>query len=100
MKSNGLILVGNKLFFLSEASRPSVGPTMSPAQWVLWPFPQGQSSRCMRLNTQPRFVLRLRTKWSYTSISPCAVMVYTGTTMGVPVLLIHLFFFPLIFIII
>lgn len=91
MKSHVLNPVGKKLFFLSEASRPSVGPNVPPAQWVLGPLPRGQISQGMRLNTQPHLVLRLSTKWSYTSISPYDIMVYMGTAMSVPLSLIHLF---------
>jgi len=86
-----LIPVGNKLFFMFETFRLSVGPTVPPAQWVLGPLPPFQSSQGMRLNTQLQLVLRLRTKWSYTSISPYAIMVYTRTNMSVLLLLIHLF---------
>jgi hypothetical protein len=52
------VLVGSRIF--STSSRPDLGSTQPPIQWVLGAFPQGWSGRIVKLTTHLQLVLRSR----------------------------------------
>jgi hypothetical protein len=58
-------------FPLISASRPALGPTQPPIQWLSGALsPAVKHSRGMTLTTHPLLVLRLRKSRSYTSSHP------------------------------
>jgi hypothetical protein len=60
-----------RIFPLASASRPALGPTQSPVQWVPGVFSPGvKRGRGVMLTTHPHLVLRLRMSRSYTSSHP------------------------------
>jgi hypothetical protein len=61
------------IFPLPSASRPALGPTQPPVQWVQGAFSPGVKGGCgMMLTTHPLLVPRLRKSRSYTSCHPNA----------------------------
>jgi hypothetical protein len=61
---------GQRIFLLAPASRPAVGSTQHPIQWV-----QGvKRGRGVMLTTHPHLMPRLRMSRSYTSSHPMLLM--------------------------
>jgi hypothetical protein len=64
---------GRGFFPLTSASRPALGPTQPPVQWVPGALSLGvKRGRGVMLTTHPLLVLRLRKSRSYTSCHPDA----------------------------
>jgi hypothetical protein len=60
-----------RIFPLTSESRPALGPTQRPVQWVLGVlYPGVKGSRGVMLTTHPLLVPRLRKSRSYTSSPP------------------------------
>jgi hypothetical protein len=71
-----------RIFSLASASRPALGPTQPPIQWVLGVLSPGvKRGRGVMLTTHPHLVSRLRMSRSYTSSPPCASMACSGITL-------------------
>jgi hypothetical protein len=69
-----------KIFLLVSASRPALGPTQPPVQWVPGVLSRGvKHGRGVMLTTHPHLVPRLSMSRSYTSSPPCASMECSGT---------------------
>jgi hypothetical protein len=66
-------LAGAKIFLLAAASRPALGPTQPPVQWVPGVLSPGvRRDRGVLLTTHPHLVPRSRMSKSYTSSPPQA----------------------------
>jgi hypothetical protein len=66
-----LKIKGNFVLARSDASRPALGPTQPPIQWVPGVLSPGvKRGRGMMLTTHPHLVPRLRMSKSYTSSPP------------------------------
>jgi hypothetical protein len=64
------------------SSRPALGPTQSPVQWVPGVLSPGvKPGRGVMLTTHPHLVPRLSMSRSYTSSPPCASMACSGTAL-------------------
>jgi hypothetical protein len=62
---------GMRIFSLASASRPALGPTQPPLQWVPRVLSPGvKRSRGVMLTIHPHLVPRLRMSRSYTSSHP------------------------------
>jgi hypothetical protein len=66
-----------KNFPLVSVSRPALGPTQPPIQWV----PAVKRGRGMTLTTHPHLVLRSKMSRSYTSSPPSTSMACSGTAV-------------------
>jgi hypothetical protein len=73
-----------KLFFpLTSVSRPALGPTQPPVQWVPGVNSPGlKRGRGVTLTTHPHLVPRTRMSRSYTSSPPLASVACSGTTLA------------------
>jgi hypothetical protein len=71
---------GQRIFLLAAASRPALGPTQSPIQWVPAVISPGvKRGRGVTLTTHPHLVPRSTMSRSYTSSPPNASMACSGT---------------------
>jgi hypothetical protein len=62
---------GERIFPLNSVSRPALGSTQRPVQWVLWVQSLGlKRGRGVTLTTHPHLMPRLRMSRSYTSSPP------------------------------
>jgi hypothetical protein len=62
-----------KIFHLASVSRPALGPTQPPVQWVPWVLSPGvKRGRGVTLTTHPHLVPRSWMSRSYTSSPSCA----------------------------
>jgi hypothetical protein len=74
--------LSKQIFLLAPASRPALGPTQPPIEWVLGVLSPGvKHSQGVTLTTHPHLVPRLRMSRSYTSSPPCASMACSGTAL-------------------
>jgi hypothetical protein len=75
-------------------SRPALGPTQPPVQWVLGVLSPGvKRGRGMTLTTHPHPVPRSRMSRSYTSSPPSAYMACRETALLYFTLLSYVFYF-------
>jgi hypothetical protein len=73
---------GQRIFPLTSVSRPALGPTQPPVQWVPGVLSPGlKRSRGVTLTTHPHLVPRSRMSRSYTSSPPSAFMACSGTAL-------------------
>jgi hypothetical protein len=75
-------------FLFATASRPAIGPTQFPIQWVTG-YPSLGVKRPGREATYLHLVTRSKNAWSYTSTSPIGLngvvpTLSTGTTLPLP----------------
>jgi hypothetical protein len=74
---------GQRVFPLSSVSRPALGPTQPPVQWVPGVLSPGlKRGRGVTLTTHPHLVLMSRMSRSYTSSPPSAFMACSGTALA------------------
>jgi hypothetical protein len=70
---------GERIFPLASVSRPALGHTEPPLQWVPGIFSPGlKRGRGVTLTTHPHLELRSRMSRSYTSSPPSASMACSG----------------------
>jgi hypothetical protein len=75
---------GQRIFPLSSVSRPALGPTQPPVQWVPEVLSPGlKRGRGVALTTHPHLVPRCRMSRSYTPLPPSAFMACSGTALAV-----------------
>jgi hypothetical protein len=73
---------GEMIFPLASVSRPALGPTQSPVQWVPGVLTPGlKRDRVVTLTTRPHLVPSSRMSRGYTSSSPSAFMACIGTAL-------------------
>jgi hypothetical protein len=74
---------GKRIFPLSYVSRPALGPTHSPIQWVGGGVlsPGAKRGRGVRLTAHPHPVPRSQMNRSYTSSTPSASFACSGTDL-------------------
>jgi hypothetical protein len=65
---------GGKNFCLSMLSRPALGPTQSPTQWVLGAFSPGVKRPGREADHSPPFSAEVKKSWVYTSTPTYAFM--------------------------
>jgi hypothetical protein len=74
---------GQRIFPIASLSRPAVGPTQTPVQWVPGVLPPGlKRGRGMTLTTHPHLVPRSSMSRSYTPLPPSAFMACSGTALA------------------
>jgi hypothetical protein len=74
---------GERIFPLASVSRPALGPTQPPVQWVPGVLSPGlKRGRGVTLTTHPHLVQRSRTSRSYTSSPPKAFMACSRTALA------------------
>jgi hypothetical protein len=72
-----------RIFPLTSVSRPALGPTQPPVQWVPRVLSPGlKRGRVVTLITHPHLVPRSRMSRSYTSSPPSPSMVCSGTALA------------------
>jgi hypothetical protein len=69
---------GQRIFPLTSVSRPALGPTQPPVQWVPGVLSPGVKARPGRDADHPHLVPRSRMSRSYTPFPPSASMACSG----------------------
>jgi hypothetical protein len=71
------------IFPLASVSRPALGPTQTPVQWVPAVLSPGlKRGRAVTLTTHPCLVPRSRMSSSYTSCPPGSIVACSGTALA------------------
>jgi hypothetical protein len=84
---------GKRIFPAATVTRPAVGPTQPPIQWVLRVlFPGLKRGRGVTLTTHPHLVPRSRMSTSYIFSLPSAFMECGGTALAFNPCIRHLQF--------
>jgi hypothetical protein len=79
---------GERIFPLTSVSRPALGPTQPPVQWVPRVLSPGvKRCRGVTLTTHPHLVPGSRVSRSYTPLPPSVFMVCSGTALALHVVL-------------
>jgi hypothetical protein len=74
---------GESIFPLSSVSRPALGPTQPPVQWVPGVLSLGlMHGRGVTLTSHPHLVPSSRMSRSYTPLPPSAFVACRGTALG------------------
>jgi hypothetical protein len=74
---------GERIFPVASVSRPALGPTQPPVQWVLGLLSPGlKRSRGVTLTTRPHLVPRSSMSRSYTSTPPKRLHGFSGTAFN------------------
>ena len=68
-------------FFFSLASRQSLGPTLTPTQWVEWAVSPGVKRLESEFYHSPPSSAEIKNKWSYASTFPYFFMACKGTAL-------------------
>jgi len=66
-------------FHLFQKSRPTLGPTQSPTQWVPGSFPQGWRGQVVTLTTHLHLILGLKMSGAILLLPHYAFMVWKGS---------------------
>jgi hypothetical protein len=83
MRAGSISGRGKRIFPLASVSRPALGPTQPPVQWVPGVLSPGvKRGRGVTLTTHPHLVPRSRMSRSYTSSSPSASVACSGTALA------------------
>jgi hypothetical protein len=69
-----------RIFLLAAASRPALGPSQPPVQWIPGVLSPGVKRPGRDADHSPHLVPRLSRNRSYTSSPPCASMACSGIT--------------------
>jgi hypothetical protein len=59
-----------RIFLFATASRPALGPTTSPIQWVLGALSLGVKQPRREADNSPPSSAKVKNAWSYTSTTP------------------------------
>jgi hypothetical protein len=70
------------LFLFATASRPALGPTPPPIQWVPGGTSPGIKQPGLKADHPPSFNAEVKNAWSYTSTSTCLHVVVLGKAQG------------------
>jgi hypothetical protein len=86
---------GERVFPLTSVSRPALGPTQPPVQWVPGVLSPGlKRGRGVTLTTHPHLVPRSKMRRSYTSSPPSASVACSGTDLASAIIRINRSGFP------
>jgi hypothetical protein len=65
------VLVGSRIF---SSSRPVLGPTQPPVQWLPWTLSQGVKRPGREDDQSPPTIVEVKNTWIYTSTPPYTFM--------------------------
>jgi hypothetical protein len=74
---------GERIFLVASVSRPSLGPTQSPLQWILVVISPGlKRGRGVTLTSRPHLVPGSRMSRNYNSYPSSALAACSGTALA------------------